>query len=111
MKILGSRWEDIFFLQGLKSEFWNVKQQFAVLQTQVEDLKSTVSQLRDENMLLRAQANTGLGQTTDSNTTGNETFCMLEEARAEANRWKAEIKLKDNLICKLVSVMKEHQAT
>ncbi|PSN58147.1 General vesicular transport factor p115 [Blattella germanica] len=51
--------------------------------TQVEDLTSTVSQLRDENMLLRVQANTN----------GNG---------VDVNRWKIECENKDNLIRRLV---------
>jgi ribosomal protein L29 len=80
-----------------------VKKQYALLQVQVEDLTSTVSQLRDENMLLRAQASTGLGQVTDGSSVRHETFHMLEEARAQAHRWKTESEQKDLLIHKLVS--------
>jgi hypothetical protein len=54
-------------------------------------------------MLLRAQANTGLGQVTNGSSVGHETFHMLEEARSEAHRWKTEIEQKDLLIRKLVS--------
>ena len=55
-------------------------------------------------MLLRAQANTGLGQVTDGSSVGHETFRMLEAAaRAEAHRWKTESEQKDLLIRKLVS--------
>lgn len=61
-------------------------------------------------MLLRAQANTGLGQTTSGNTLGREAFHMLEEVRAEARRWKEQSEQKDSLICKLVSVVTGHQA-
>ena len=74
-----------------------------MLQLQVEDLTSTISQLRDENMLLRAQANTGLGQVTEGSSVGHETFHMLEVARVEAHRWKTESEQKDLLIRKLVS--------
>jgi hypothetical protein len=75
------------------------------LQAKVEDLTSTVSQLRDENMLLRAQANTSLGQVTDGSSVGHKTFRMLEEARAEGHRWKIESEQKDLLIRKLVSTL------
>jgi len=56
-------------------------------------------------MLLRAQANTGLGQATDGSSVGHEAFHMLEEARAEAQRWKTESEHKDSLICRLVSIV------
>jgi DNA-directed RNA polymerase specialized sigma54-like protein len=83
--------------------FCKVKQQFVLLQAQVEDLTSTISQLRDENMLLRAQANTGLGQATDASTVGHGTMHVLEAAQSNAYRWKTENEHKDSLICKLVS--------
>lgn len=78
----------------------------STLQAQVEDLTSTISQLRDENMLLRAQANTSLGPVTDGSSVGHETFHMLEEARAEAHRWKTESEHKDMLIHKLEEQVK-----
>jgi hypothetical protein len=67
-----------------------------MLQAQVEDLTSTISQLRDENMVLRAQANTGLGRATDATTLGHKAW-------AEAHPLKTESECKDSLICKLVS--------
>lgn len=67
-----------------------------MLQAQVEDLKSTTSQLRDENMVLRAQTNTSLGQATDGSTLGHKAW-------AEARQLKTESECKDSLTYKLVS--------
>ena len=54
-------------------------------------------------MLLRARANTGFEQVKDGSSVRHETFHMLEEAQAEAHRWKTESEHKDLLIRKLVS--------
>ncbi|XP_069699958.1 general vesicular transport factor p115 isoform X3 [Periplaneta americana] len=69
----------------------------STFQVQIEDLNSTISQLRDENMLLRAQASTGL----EGTSAGSEALRMLEEARTEAQRWKAQSEEKDSIIQRL----------
>lgn len=93
-------------LQELTQTIGRLTVDKSTLQAQVEDLTSTISQLRDENMLLRAQANTGLGQVTNSSSVGHTTFHMLEEARAEAHRWKTESEQKELLIHKLEEQVK-----
>ncbi|PNF28010.1 General vesicular transport factor p115 [Cryptotermes secundus] len=66
----------------------------STLQAQVDDLTSTISQLRDENMVLRAQTNTGLGQTTDGSTLGHKSW-------AKSHQLKTDSECKDSLTCKL----------
>jgi hypothetical protein len=75
-----------------------VIEQFVLLQAHLEDLTSTISQLRDENMVLRAQTNAGLGQATDASTLGHNAFHLTE-----AHQHKTENELQDSLSCKLVS--------
>jgi hypothetical protein len=86
-------------------EFCRVMERVVLLQAQVEDLTSTISQLRDENVVLRAQTNTGLGQATDGSTSGHKAFHLMEEAGAETCQLKTGNEHMDSHICKLVSVV------
>ncbi|XP_049802866.1 general vesicular transport factor p115 [Schistocerca nitens] len=78
-------------LKELLEEIQKLKEENNALQVQYDELQSSTSVLRDENMLLRAQTTTGTGE-------GADLARRLAEACSTAERWKAESDRKDSII-------------
>nr|CAD7591691.1 unnamed protein product [Timema genevievae] len=79
-------------LEELSQTVERLTQEKHYMQMKLEECTGTLVQLRDQNMLLKAQANTSLGPVPE-----------LEEARVGLEHWRAECEHKDAIIESLQS--------
>nr|CAD7569393.1 unnamed protein product [Timema californicum] len=79
-------------LEELSQTVERLTQEKHYMQMKLEECTGTLAQLRDQNMLLKAQANTSLGPVPE-----------LEEARVGLEHWRAECEHKDAIIESLQS--------